>query len=283
MLVTGQVQTKKTEAVALIRAEAEAVCEALARRMTNAMVSATRVIVEADERSDAAAFMDNGSDVFSLDTEETTIATAQELCSQYQKAITLCTEALSLDPARRTWSMPQRTKLEALLVVAKENAQAHALLARAQKKMLSSEFAQAAEILADALEALPSSKHVAGINNTDIELYPAANATQVQMPHAVGERAILDTDTVIPRAAKRQWERIAALRAMALKKAAETDLRNRGKAAMRRVDFIVRQVGNDRNAPAPRILELVPRHDPHPYWNPSESDRRDPSFLGNSK
>ena len=81
-------------------------------------------------------------------------------------------------------------------------------------------------------------------------------------------------------AAQRQLHQIATWRAMAIKNAAHNDLRDRGADAMQYGKEAFRAAAATEPVPA-NIVDLVPRHDPHPYWNPTESDRRDPHYLGN--
>lgn len=232
--VTEQVQKKHAEVLSLIRAESESIRAALVRQMAVAAASATQLIAAADKRGDAHTSADL---LFSTAVNHgDAIALAQALCDEYKKGASLCTGALALDPARSTWTAAQRTELEALLVLARGKAQVQALLGRARAEMASGHFSQAVATLTDAMDASAQ-------NDPVVSVAPIAPATQ------------------------RQCCRIAVLRALATKRAAESDLCKRGAAAMRQISKPFHQGAT--------LSDSVPRHEPHPYWNPSEAERRE--------
>jgi hypothetical protein len=65
--------------------------------------------------------------------------------------------------------------------------------------------------------------------------------------------------------AHRDSEQVAALRGVTARKAAESDLRRRGKEAF---------------ASASGSTREREKHRPHGYWNPDETTKRDPTYLG---
>ena len=241
--VTGQVQKKHAEVLSLIRAESEWIRSALVRQMAAAAASAARLIAAADKRGAA----DTRVDMFSTVVNHgDAIALAQALYDEYQKGANLCTGALALDPARSNWTARERTELEVLLILAQRKARVQELVCRARMEMASGKFSQAVETLTDAMDA----------------------SAQVDMHAATADYDTMASATLIVPASQHQiGHRIAALRALAAKRAAETDLCKRGVAAM----LQTRKPLHQRAA----LLDSVSLHEPHPYWNPSEAERRE--------
>ena len=204
--------------------------EALISQMTTAASIAAQKIIASDKRGDLDANVTSNGGLFSTVVNEDAIARTQLLCAEYRESAKLCEEALALDQECSTWSTAQRMQLEALLAIAQQRAEVQEFLGRARTEMALGDFAHALETLAAAADA--SEKALRYVDN----------------------ELTSETDSPLASAAQRQCHHIGALRALAMKEAAELDLRNYGTSAM-------------------LSLDAVPRHDPHPYWNPTEADR----------
>lgn len=246
--MAGQIQKKRADVTSLIQAESEATREAVISKMTAAAASATQKIVALDNRGNFDANVTSDGGFFSLALNEDAIARTQVLCAGYREGANICAQALALDPICSTWSTAQRMELSALLKVAEGWAQVQAFIVRARTEMASDHFAQAVKTLTAAADALSG-----------------------KVLRDVDKQLASDTDQLLASAAQRQRRHIRALRALAMKQGAESDLRKFGETAM--LSVRKRQEAAIECAPA-SILDAVPRHGPHPYWNPTEAERR---------